>query len=433
MKKQFHTIALLFVASQSISQIGNVGIGTQKPLARLHIVDSSVLFSAEGSALGSPSNPPSISTYGRQMMWYAGKGAFRSGYFGTSHLQKDSIGNYSTALGFSTKAIGADSLAAGYASIAVQAYTIAFGNSSIARAEGSMAAGNHNITDGEYAVAMGTYSAANGNNSIAMGNAVITGGNCAAAFNFNTRASGDFSAAFNYNCQAKGEYSTAMGRSSIASGQGSSTLGIGTWATSYGETAVGLYNLSYEAAGRVFSVGIGTAEQRRNALTVLNTGYIGIGTVNPDATLSVEGTASKTGGGVWYTFSDRRVKKNIEDYKPGLKEILAIRPVSFQYNELSGYTNLDKRYVGVIAQEIEKVLPATVTLLQTDSSLKDKRQFDGSGLTYTLINAIKEQQVQIAALQAELGLVRNESASTIIKNKAMEQRLANIEAGWRQK
>src|SRR6266404_369571 len=58
---------------------GNVGIGTSNPAARLHVADSSVLFSATGIVPGTPGNPP-ISGAGRRMMWYAGKAAFRVGY-----------------------------------------------------------------------------------------------------------------------------------------------------------------------------------------------------------------------------------------------------------------------------------------------------------------------------------------------------------------
>ena len=43
-------------------------------------------------------------------------------------------------------------------------------------------------------------------------------------------------------------------------------------------------------------------------LIVKDSARVGIGTTGPTHTLSVSGTARKTGGGVWSVFSDRRLK-----------------------------------------------------------------------------------------------------------------------------
>src|SRR6185503_12527580 len=45
----------------------NLGVGTTTPLSRLHVVDSSILFSAAGNVLASPGNMP-ISGAGRRML-----------------------------------------------------------------------------------------------------------------------------------------------------------------------------------------------------------------------------------------------------------------------------------------------------------------------------------------------------------------------------
>lgn len=121
-------------------------------------------------------------------------------------------------------------------------------------------------------------------------------------------------------------------------------------------------------------------------------GRVGINTLTPDQTLSVNGNASKTGGGAWLTFSDRRVKKNIVSYTKGIDELMQINPVEFQYNELSGYDDTNKKHVGVIAQEIEQVLPNTVTLFDDseNSGISDKRQFDSSEVIWLLVNAVKD-------------------------------------------
>jgi len=134
-------------------------------------------------------------------------------------------------------------------------------------------------------------------------------------------------------------------------------------------------------------------------------GRVGINTNQPDNTLSVNGGASKSGGGSWLTYSDRRVKKNIITYTKGIDEVMQIQPVSYHYNSKSGYSDTTKQYVGVIAQEIEKILPNTVSLFddsQGSSGLKDKRQFDSSEIIWLMVNAIKELDQRNVALLHEL-------------------------------
>ena len=62
-------IAIIFFLQNSFAQ--NVGIGTTSPQARLHITDSSVLFSAAGD-ISLPGLPPLQGAI-RRMMWYPGK------------------------------------------------------------------------------------------------------------------------------------------------------------------------------------------------------------------------------------------------------------------------------------------------------------------------------------------------------------------------
>ena len=72
---------------------------------------------------------------------------------------------------------------------------------------------------------------------------------------------------------------------------------------------------------------------------------------------------------------------------------MQIKPVEFQYNELSGYDDTNKKHIGVIAQEIEKILPNTVDLFddsQGASGLSDKRTFDSSEIIWLLVNAVKD-------------------------------------------
>jgi hypothetical protein len=68
-----------------------------------------------------------------------------------------------------------------------------------------------------------------------------------------------------------------------------------------------------------------------NRMVLLNGGNVGIGTVNPDALLSVNGTADKPGGGSWNTFSDGRLKNVGADFIHGLEALAEIQPVHYHY------------------------------------------------------------------------------------------------------
>jgi hypothetical protein len=72
-------LSFIFLLSEYYGIAQNVGIGTINPKARLHVADSSVVFSGTG-LVSLPSNDPPISGPGKRMMWYADKAAFRTGY-----------------------------------------------------------------------------------------------------------------------------------------------------------------------------------------------------------------------------------------------------------------------------------------------------------------------------------------------------------------
>ena len=82
---------------------------------------------------------------------------------------------------------------------------------------------------------------------------------------------------------------------------------------------------------------------------------------------------------------------------------MKIRTVTFNYK--SGVDmneeEKEKTRVGIIAQEIEKILPNTVTQIE-DNGLKDERLFNSDELVYLLIKSVQEQQKQIEKLQKQV-------------------------------
>ena len=97
--------------------------------------------------------------------------------------------------------------------------------------------------------------------------------------------------------------------------------------------------------------------------------------------------------GNFFTPSDYRLKTNISTLGTVLQKIDQMRGVSFEYKDQHKYATGTK--IGVIAQELQKVYPEMVTQGK-DGFLK----VDYTQLTGVLIQAIKEQQDEIAELKA---------------------------------
>jgi len=92
-------------------------------------------------------------------------------------------------------------------------------------------------------------------------------------------------------------------------------------------------------------------------------------------------------------FSDERVKENIETIDNALDKVLSMRGVSYNRTDQDDKS----KKVGVIAQEIEKVLPEVVT--EDGEGMKGVAYGNIVGV---LIEAIKEQQKQIDELKSRL-------------------------------
>ncbi len=160
-----------------------------------------------------------------------------------------------------------------------------------------------------------------------------------------------------------------------------------------------------------FHIGVHSASDNNTANDINSismnrgNGNVGIGTENPSYLLEVNGTAAKPGGGSWTATSDRRLKKDISDYKEGLKKVLAISPVNFRYNKFSGY-DTKKEHIGVIAQELLEVAPYMVSTFEKDE--EEYLQVDNSAMTYMLINAVKELHQENQNLKAENSQMKND-------------------------
>ena len=141
------------------------------------------------------------------------------------------------------------------------------------------------------------------------------------------------------------------------------------------------------------SVGLITLKDFR--LTVNNS--LGVGT----AASSTDGEIRATDNITAYYSSDRRLKENIEPIENAVEKVKAISGVRFDWTEdyikeRGGEDEyfLRKKDVGVIAQEIQEVLPEVVAKRE-DTTLAVRYE----KIVPLLIQAIKEQQEEIDKLK----------------------------------
>jgi hypothetical protein len=172
--------------------------------------------------------------------------------------------------------------------------------------------------------------------------------------------------------------------------------------TGTGNVFIGYQAGSYETGSNKLYIANGFVDANTLIYGDFSTGNVGIGTTSPGSfRLYVNGAAYSTGG---WLGSDRRFKENIETIESPLEKIQSIKGVSFEWKrseyEEKGFPA--GRHFGVIAQEVEEVLPEIV-----------KEGPDGDkAVSYTelvpiLTEAIKQQQKQIEDLQQEVAQLKH--------------------------
>jgi GDP-D-mannose dehydratase len=80
---------------------------------------------------------------------------------------------------------------------------------------------------------------------------------------------------------------------------------------------------------------------------------------------------------------------------------MRIHTVEYNYKDNVENMNEDERRrkrVGILAQEIEQILPGTISYVE-ENGLTDQRLFNADELTFLLVNATQEQQKLIEEQQ----------------------------------
>lgn len=125
--------------------------------------------------------------------------------------------------------------------------------------------------------------------------------------------------------------------------------------------------------------------------------------------------------------SDRRDKKDIESLSYGLEEIMQLEPVSFNWKDhLSSPDQKGKKKIGLIAQELHKVVPEVVKTKDyikigenpdTEEPIKEVQEAKRWGVFYAdlipvLIKALQEEDEKVEALKAQIE-TQNDELNTL--------------------
>ena len=140
------------------------------------------------------------------------------------------------------------------------------------------------------------------------------------------------------------------------------------------------------------------------------TGYANAFSVGTSST-GGQGELRATGNIIAY-YSDERLKDFHGKIENAVDKVKQLNGYYFSENDKAkeyGYKNQDKKQIGVSAQEVEKVLPEIVSQAPfdmaedgTSKSGEDYKTVDYEKLVPLLIEAIKEQQIQIDCLKEQL-------------------------------
>ncbi|RFS14280.1 tail fiber domain-containing protein [Emticicia sp. C21] len=169
-----------------------------------------------------------------------------------------------------------------------------------------------------------------------------------------------------------------------------------------------------------------------SSIDIATSGKVGIGTASPLAKIHVEGTAfikdtlyalGPIMPGSIISPSDIKLKRNIADMSSMSKIISSLTPKTFYYRT-DEYPNLGfskNLQYGLIAQEVEKVLPSFVnpsTVLGKGETFKTVNYV---GLIPILLQGIKEQIAVNEQQQAEINVLKAKLAQYEVLNARLER------------
>jgi len=260
---------------------------------------------------------------------------------------------------------------------------------------GTISGGELNIASG------GSSTVGGGGENTAIGDYTTVGGgtgNYASSFcaviagGCGSRVDGEYSAV------GGGSHNIAAGLASTVPG-GMNNLAEGDYTVAMGRQAKAVNNGSFvwaDGSGQDF------ISTDKNQFLIRAQGGVGIGTANPQRPLDVAGNIRASGNMECVALnqvSDLRLKTDIQPICDGLSKIEQLQGITFRWNheaESLGATPGDQQ-IGVIAQEVEQVLPEIVSTAENGY-----KSVDYTKLTAVLIEAVKELKAENRDLKREI-------------------------------
>jgi len=227
--------------------------------------------------------------------------------------------------------------------------------------------------------------------SITAGNGLTGGGTIAATRDLNVVGTAN---RISVSADAVDIASTYVGQTSITT---LGTIGTGTWQGSVIASAYLDADTAHLSDTQTFS-GAKTFSSAVNITNNTASTTITTGALIVTGGVGVSGALNVGGDVVAYASSDERLKDNIEVISNPIQKVQQLKGVTWEWNENADELQQSLPNVGVIAQDVEKVLPQLVH--DRENGFKG---VDYAKLTGLLIEAIKEQQKQIDELKSKLG------------------------------
>jgi hypothetical protein len=332
-------------------------------------------------------------------MWYAGKAAFRAGVVSGDQWDYANIGYESFASGRNSKASGHSSASMGINTYAAGANSFSTGESTTALANASVSMGRETIASGNYAVSMGALTTAKAVGGVAIG-----------SLNDNTDDPSFLFFASSDRIFQIGNGLTEATRSNAMTVLRNGNVGIGTlvptrplsFPPSLGEKIL-LY------PGGVGEVGIGVYGNELRLHADNPTAKVSFGTQTNAGVFSENAKAERNGafafsvlGSLWVNgttyASDERYKKNITPISSALQKLLQIEGVEYEMKTLEFEKNhfASGRQIGLIAQNVEKIIPEAV------NEMDGYKGVDYARLVPLLIESIRELKAEIETLKQKI-------------------------------
>jgi autotransporter adhesin len=330
-------------------------------------------------------------------------------------------------MGTNSTASGSNSIAMGYYSTASQQGTVAMGETVTASGTNSIAIGHYTTASTALSVALGTGNSTGGINALALGTYMTVNG--VGSIGFNMAATGSQSTLNQDHTMAIMNGNVGIGTVTPAASlevygtgkfgfvgiapRNDTTLIVGRrgdqyncasmWLTPQTSTVRGWVVEAQDdgSSTNVFNIvdkawSSGTGRSEFTITTGGNVNMPGLAT-GSGTTMVVDGS-----GNVMKSSSDVRLKKNImsiSEQTDVLASLQNLRGVYYNWdlsNERNKYLT-DKREIGMIAQEVEPILPE---LVMTDK--EGYKSIDYPKMTGYLIEVCKAQQKEIEGQKAQL-------------------------------